>query len=82
MDVLIFYETPSNLINQGFWYSRTGNPTRACLEKCLADLDDAKFALAFASGLGAMSTIVQMLLTGDHILACYDIYGSTYQLFT
>ncbi|XP_063705317.1 putative cystathionine gamma-lyase 2 [Culicoides brevitarsis] len=66
----------------GYWYSRTGNPTRECLEKCLADLDDAKFALTFASGLGAMSTILQILSTGDHILACYDIYGSTYQLFT
>uniref|UniRef100_A0A336LVE5 cystathionine gamma-lyase n=1 Tax=Culicoides sonorensis TaxID=179676 RepID=A0A336LVE5_CULSO len=68
--------------SDGYYYSRTSNPTRSCLEKCLADLDDAKYALAYSSGLGAMSTVIQMLKTGDHILACYDIYGSTYQLFT
>jgi cystathionine gamma-lyase len=67
---------------RGFEYSRTGNPTRQALEKRLAALEEAPFALAFASGLAAETTLALTLLrTGDHILAFDDLYGGTRRLF-
>ncbi len=66
----------------GYEYSRTGNPTRQALEKKLAIIEDAKFGLAFASGLAAETTIVLTLLkTGDHVIAFDDLYGGTRRLF-
>jgi len=66
----------------GYEYSRTGNPTRDALEKKLATLENAKFGLAFASGLAAESTIALTLLkSGDHIIAFDDLYGGTRRLF-
>lgn len=65
----------------GFYYSRCGNPTRDVLEKCLAALDNAKYALAFASGLGAQTAIVSTLKAGDGIIASDDIYGGSSVLF-
>jgi len=67
--------------HKGFEYSRTGNPTRAAYEKCLASLEDAKFGLAFASGLAATSALLSMLRPGDHVVANDDLYGGTYRLF-
>ncbi len=67
--------------NKGFEYSRSGNPTRAALETCLASLEGARFGLAFASGLAAETCILSVLRPGDHIVAGDDLYGGTYRLF-
>lgn len=65
----------------GFEYSRSGNPTRNVLEECLASLDNGKFALTFASGLGTQTAIISTLKTGDGIITGDDIYGGTNRLF-
>lgn len=62
-------------------YSRSNNPTRETLELCLASLDDGKYGLCFASGLGALSAVVQMLKAGDHLLSMDDVYGGTNRYF-
>ena len=62
-------------------YGRSGNPSRDCLEKCLAALDGAKHALTFASGLAATSTITHLLKAGDHIVCMDDLYGGTNRYF-
>lgn len=67
--------------HKGYEYSRTGNPTRAALEKCLASLENAEYGLAFASGLAATSAVLSILRPGDHVIAAADIYGGTYRLF-
>jgi cystathionine beta-lyase/cystathionine gamma-synthase len=64
----------------GYEYSRTGNPTRAALEACLAGLEGGLRGLAFASGMAALDAIVHLLKPGDHILAVNDLYGGTYRL--
>ncbi|KPJ96556.1 MAG: cystathionine gamma-synthase [Gammaproteobacteria bacterium SG8_11] len=67
----------------GYEYSRTSNPTRDALEKRLAALEFAKHGVAFASGLGAETTIfLSLLKSGDHIVAFDDLYGGTRRLFT
>jgi cystathionine gamma-lyase len=67
----------------GYVYSRTGNPTRTALETCLASLEEANYALAFASGMAAITTLLLSLLReGDEILAVNDLYGGTRRLFT
>jgi len=67
--------------HRGYEYSRTGNPTRAALEACLASLEAGQFGLAFASGLAATDTVMRLLKPGDHVLAGNDVYGGTYRLF-
>ena len=67
--------------HQGFEYSRSGNPTRAALEECLAGLEDAKYGLAFASGLAAETTLLLLLSPGDHVVYMEDVYGGTFRLF-
>jgi cystathionine beta-lyase/cystathionine gamma-synthase len=67
--------------HKGYEYSRTGNPTRAALEACLASLENAKYGLAFASGMAAESAILGLLRPGDHIIAGDDLYGGTYRIF-
>ena len=66
--------------HKGFEYSRTGNPTRQALEVVLASLEEAKFGLAFASGVAATSAVFSLLKKGDHIIAGDDMYGGTYRL--
>jgi cystathionine beta-lyase len=63
-------------------YSRSGNPTRTVLEEQLAQLENAERAFAFASGLAAISSVTRLLSAGDEILACDDLYGGTYRLFS
>jgi cystathionine beta-lyase len=63
-------------------YSRSGNPTRTVLEEQLAQLENAHRAFAFASGLAAISSVTRLLSAGDEILACDDLYGGTYRLFS
>lgn len=65
----------------GYEYSRTGNPTRAALETCLAELESGQFGLAYASGLAATDNVLRLFAPGDHILAGNDVYGGTFRLF-
>ncbi|XP_026738990.1 cystathionine gamma-lyase-like isoform X2 [Trichoplusia ni] len=65
----------------GFEYGRSGNPMRNTLEECLAALDGGNHGFAFASGLGAITSIVAMLSKGDHIVAMDELYGGTSLLF-
>ena len=67
--------------HRGYEYARTGNPTRAALEQCLAALDGGAHALAFASGMAAESAVMQLLQPGDHTVAMDDLYGGTFRLF-
>jgi cystathionine beta-lyase/cystathionine gamma-synthase len=64
-----------------FDYSRSGNPTRAALEACVAALEHGKHGLAFASGCAAATTLLHTLSPGDHVVCGDDVYGGTYRLF-
>ncbi len=68
-------------VNKGYEYSRSGNPTRAALEECVASLEGAGYGLAFASGLAATTAVMSLLSPGDHVVAGDDLYGGTYRLF-
>src|SRR5437899_10940927 len=68
-------------VHKGFDYSRTANPTLAALEACLASLDNGRHGLAFASGMAAEDTLLHLFETGDHVVACDDVYGGTFRLF-
>jgi cystathionine beta-lyase/cystathionine gamma-synthase len=67
--------------HKGWDYSRAGNPTRDALEEAFAALENAKYGLAFSSGLAAEQAIIQILNPGDHVLVCDDVYGGTGRLF-
>ncbi len=67
--------------HQGFDYSRADNPTRERLERALADLEGAKYAVSFSSGVAATAAILTLLSPGDHVLSSDDTYGGTYRLF-
>jgi len=67
--------------HRGYEYSRTDNPTRAALERCLAALEGGATGLAFASGMAAIDAVVHLLQPGEHVLAADDLYGGTYRLF-
>ncbi|TMB68036.1 MAG: aminotransferase class I/II-fold pyridoxal phosphate-dependent enzyme, partial [Chloroflexi bacterium] len=67
--------------HRGYEYARTGNPTRAALEQCIAALEGARHGLAFSSGMAAESTVMQLLKPGDHTIAMDDLYGGTYRIF-
>ncbi|WGS65594.1 trans-sulfuration enzyme family protein [Marinitoga aeolica] len=70
-------------VEEGYVYSRSGNPTRNSLEKKLATLENAKYGLAFSSGLAAETTVILSLLKqGEHIIAFDDLYGGTRRLFS
>lgn len=58
-------------------YGRYNNPTRDVLEKCLASLDNGKYCLTYGSGSGTSATLIQLLNSGDHIIACDDMYTGT-----
>ncbi len=67
--------------HQGFEYSRTHNPTRFAWERCAAALEGGSRGFAFASGLAATATLLDLLETGDHVVAMDDLYGGSYRLF-
>ncbi len=67
--------------HRGYEYSRTDNPTRTAYQECVAALEGAQHALAFASGLATTSAILQTLKAGDHVVSCDDVYGGTFRLF-
>ncbi|MEK6851752.1 MAG: aminotransferase class I/II-fold pyridoxal phosphate-dependent enzyme, partial [Candidatus Thermoplasmatota archaeon] len=74
--------TYSQRAQSEYVYGRTANPTRRALERNLAALEDAKFGLAFSSGMGAVTTILTMLKKGDHVVLSDDTYGGVYRIFT
>jgi len=67
--------------HKGYEYARTGNPTRAALETCLASLEGGRWGLAFASGMAASDAVAHLLARGDHVVMGDDVYGGTYRLF-
>jgi cystathionine gamma-lyase len=67
--------------HSGYEYSRSGNPTREALEKAVAELEDGSRGYAFASGLAAIATVLDLLPAGSHIIASDDLYGGTGRLF-
>src|SRR5438876_11970662 len=67
-------------VHKGYEYSRTGNPTRAALETCLAALEGGERGLAFASGLAATTAVLSLLRPGDEVAAAADLYGGTFRL--
>ncbi|MBL8518392.1 MAG: PLP-dependent transferase [Betaproteobacteria bacterium] len=75
------YAQKSPGMHQGFEYARTQNPTRMAFERCVADLENGVQGFAFASGLAASATILDMIETGSHVIALDDLYGGTYRLF-
>lgn len=66
--------------HKGYEYSRTRNPTRDAYEKCIADLESGTRGFAFASGMAAIATILELLNPGDHLIAVDDLYGGTYRI--
>jgi hypothetical protein len=78
-DLHLHQEAPGQ--HKGYEYSRTGNPTRAALEECVAALEGADYGLAFASGLAATTAVMSLLSPGDHVVAGDDLYGGSYRLF-
>lgn len=69
-------------VNKGYDYARSGNPTRAAVEKLIAQLEAGTTGAAFASGLAAIDAVLKLLQTGDEIIAVDDIYGGAFRLFT
>ena len=68
--------------HKGFEYSRSGNPTRAALERSLASIENGNFGLAFSSGLAAIDAVIKLLKSGDEVISTNDLYGGSYRLFT
>ena len=68
--------------NKGYEYSRGTNPTRRALEDCLAALENAKYGLAFSSGMGATDAVMKLLKPGDEVITGNDLYGGSYRIFT
>ena len=75
------YAQASPGVHQGFEYSRSQNPTRFALERGLADLESGTRGYAFASGLAAIATLLEVLDAGDHVIASEDLYGGSFRLF-
>jgi cystathionine gamma-lyase len=68
--------------HKGYAYARGKNPTRVALEKCLAELEGAKYGLCFSSGMGATDAVAKLLRPGDEVITGDDLYGGTYRMFT
>lgn len=74
------YVQSSPGVHQGYEYSRTANPTRDALQAAVANLEGGAAGFAFASGMAATSTVIEMLDSGSHIIAMHDLYGGSYRL--
>ena len=75
------YVQESPGVHKGYEYARTQNPTREAFEACVADLENGPAGFAFASGMAAIATILDLLDSGAHVIAGDDLYGGTYRLF-
>jgi cystathionine gamma-lyase len=75
------YAQESPGVHKGFEYSRSQNPTRFAFEAAIADLESGSMGFAFASGLAAISTVLELLNAGDHVIAADDLYGGSFRLF-
>jgi cystathionine gamma-lyase len=75
------YVQSSPGVHQGFEYSRSHNPTRFAYERCVAALEGGRNGYAFASGLAATATVLDVLDSGSHVICMDDVYGGTYRLF-
>ncbi|GAE44445.1 cystathionine gamma-lyase [Mesobacillus boroniphilus JCM 21738] len=67
-------------VHKGYEYSRTGNPTRFALEELIKDLEEGKRGFAFGSGMAAISAVMMLFNSGDHIILTDDVYGGTYRV--
>ncbi|HEX7341266.1 MAG TPA: PLP-dependent aspartate aminotransferase family protein [Rhodanobacteraceae bacterium] len=67
--------------HKGYEYSRTQNPTRMAWERCVTDLEGGEAGFAFASGLAAIATVLELLDAGSHVISMDDVYGGSYRLF-
>lgn len=75
------YAQSSPGVHKGYDYARTRNPTRDAWQRCIADLEGGIRGFAFASGMAATSTLLELLDAGSHVIAMEDLYGGTYRLF-
>ena len=75
------YAQTSPGVHKGFEYSRSSNPTRNAFERAIADLESGQHGYAFASGLAAMSTVLELIDSGAHVVASDDLYGGSFRLF-
>lgn len=75
------YAQQSPGVHKGFDYGRSHNPTRFAFERCVADLEDGTAGFAFASGLAAIATVLELLDHGSHVIVGDDLYGGTFRLF-
>ena len=75
------YVQSSPGVHHGYEYSRSQNPTRMAYERCVADLENGKAGFAFASGLAASATILELIDSGSHVVAMDDLYGGSNRLF-
>ena len=75
------YVQSSPGVHKGLDYGRSHNPTRFAFERCVADLESGAQAFAFASGLAAIATVLELVDAGSHVVASDDLYGGTYRLF-
>lgn len=75
------YRQSSPAVHQGLDYGRSHNPTRWAFERCIADLEEGAAGFAFASGMAAISCILELLDSGAHVVASDDLYGGTYRVF-
>jgi len=75
------YAQASPGVHKGFEYSRSQNPTRFAFERCIADLESGTRGYAFGSGLAAISTLLELLDAGAHVIASSDLYGGSFRLF-
>ena len=74
------YAQESPGVHKGYEYSRSQNPTRQAFERCIADLESGTQGYAFASGLAAIGTVLELLDSGDHVIASEDMYGGSFRL--
>ncbi|MCC6691310.1 MAG: aminotransferase class V-fold PLP-dependent enzyme, partial [Bacteroidia bacterium] len=73
---------PSPGNHKGYAYARGKNPTRVALEKCIAELENAKHGICFSSGMGAVDAVMKLLKPGDEVITGNDLYGGSYRMFT
>src|ERR1700761_9649423 len=73
------YVQQSPGVHKGFDYARSQNPTRFAYERCLADLESGRHGFAFASGMAATATALELIDSGSHVIAMDDIYGGTFR---